>query len=275
MAKKKYFQSDVTVQRWIKEGRGAGRGHDYKPWLTVRDVPSRGLSHRVFGHRSQRIHHLLSKLELAVFLILEWQPTTLDIREQFPLQLDATLELAKQHGIAHPPKTGEAQVMTSDFLVDTSHPKIPKFVIQAKYAEELAKPRVIEKLELERRYWQQKGIPWFLVTERDISSTAFRNIECLYPAQRDEIDLSDLIQRIKFYSHYFSEQPNATIVDIAKSFDIAYSQHAGESLREIYQLMAHRFILFDLHKPIQKLTPADLLFANTESMETIQHVQNQ
>ncbi len=38
MAKKKYSPSEATFQRWIKEGCGAGKGRDYKPWLTVRDL---------------------------------------------------------------------------------------------------------------------------------------------------------------------------------------------------------------------------------------------
>jgi hypothetical protein len=71
MARKNYSPSEATFQRWLKEGRGSGRGSTYKPWLTVRDLPSQGRSHRVFGHKSQRTHHLFSDLELAVFLILE------------------------------------------------------------------------------------------------------------------------------------------------------------------------------------------------------------
>ena len=71
MAKKQYDNSEAKNRRWIKEGRGSGRGSEYKPWLTVRDLPSKGRSHRIFGHKSQRTHHLLSDLELAVFLSLE------------------------------------------------------------------------------------------------------------------------------------------------------------------------------------------------------------
>ncbi|MFH1882322.1 MAG: heteromeric transposase endonuclease subunit TnsA, partial [Planctomycetota bacterium] len=70
---KRYSNSEVTFQRWLKEGRGEGRRNEYKPWLTVRDLPSQGRSHRVFGHKSLRTHHLFSDLELAVFLLLEWQ----------------------------------------------------------------------------------------------------------------------------------------------------------------------------------------------------------
>ena len=77
----------------LKKG-GSGRGADYSPWITVRDLGSRGRSHRVYGHTTQRTHHLLSDIELAVFLIVEWQESTADIREQFPLRFEETKALA-------------------------------------------------------------------------------------------------------------------------------------------------------------------------------------
>jgi len=274
MAKKKYSHTDVTFQRWIKEGRGAGRGRDYKPWLTVRDLPSLGRSHRIFGHKSQRTHHLFSDLELAVFLLLEWQTTTLEIREQFPLQRELTIEIAEQCGIPHPSVAGVTQYMSSDFLVTASQAEFPKFAIQAKRSEDLVKPRVIEKLELERQYWQRKNTPWFLITEKEIPSAVFQNIEWLYPAQRGEIATSDLIHRLSIYNHHFAERPDSTIINIAKSLDVAYALPVGESLREIRQLLAHRFFIFDLYKPFRKLPPADLVPLDTATMEVLQHVQN-
>ncbi len=91
---------ELKIQKWIKEGRGQGFGNNYKPWITIRDVSSEGRSHRVFGHKSQRTHHLLSDLELSTFLLLEWHSTTIDIREQYPLDLEQTLEIAKTIGMA-------------------------------------------------------------------------------------------------------------------------------------------------------------------------------
>jgi hypothetical protein len=129
MARKNYSPSEATFQKWLKEGRGAGRGSAYKPWLTVRDIPSQGRSHRVFGHKSQRTHHLFSDLELAIFLILGWQPDVLEIREQFPLQRNQTMELAGIHGISHPSIRSVPQYMSSDFLINTSRPDIPKFAL--------------------------------------------------------------------------------------------------------------------------------------------------
>lgn len=32
--------SKAKNAKWIKEGRGSGQHSDYKPWITVRDLPS-------------------------------------------------------------------------------------------------------------------------------------------------------------------------------------------------------------------------------------------
>ncbi len=40
MAKRKRTLTDKLIEKRIKEGRGQGIGADYKPWLTVQDVPS-------------------------------------------------------------------------------------------------------------------------------------------------------------------------------------------------------------------------------------------
>lgn len=82
--------------KWLKKGRGKGELADYKPWTKISDISSSGRSHRVFGHKTKRTHHLLSDLELATFLFLEWSPTVLDIREQCPLKYDDTLTIVEE-----------------------------------------------------------------------------------------------------------------------------------------------------------------------------------
>lgn len=91
-AKKRYWNTEAKNARWIKQGHGQGLGSEYKPWL----VPSEGRSHRVFGHLTQRTHHLLSDIELATFLLLQWRDSTLDIREQFPLDITKLIWLHSQ-----------------------------------------------------------------------------------------------------------------------------------------------------------------------------------
>src|SRR5690349_4522054 len=73
---------EEAIQKLIREGRGQKELADYQPWLTVREVPSRGLSTRSKGWKTGRVHHVLSKLEKKYFYILEWSKIVVDIREQ-------------------------------------------------------------------------------------------------------------------------------------------------------------------------------------------------
>ena len=88
----RFFTQEQISER-IKSGHGQGMGKDYQPWLTIQNVPSRGVSHRIYSHKTQRVHHLLSNLELYVFLILDWSNSVQDIREQFPLNVNGYLNL--------------------------------------------------------------------------------------------------------------------------------------------------------------------------------------
>jgi hypothetical protein len=275
MAAKKYFNTEVKNAKWIKEGRGAGHGDNYLPWLTVRDLASRGRSQRVFGHKSLRTHHLLSDLELAVFLILEWRTTTTDIREQFPLRFEDTLSLAKKAGIKHPQVQGINQIMSSDFLVNTSDSSRPKFALQAKYAKDLQDARTVEKLELERRYWQSKSVPWQIVTEKEISPIVFQNINWLFPAQRDVVDDKQLVERIDFYQHMMKENSDLKVIDVTRKLDMAYNMEMGESLLELRQLMAKRYFKFDIFIPFKKLKAIDLTIGDVKLIQEVRRVSNQ
>ncbi|EQC3367396.1 TnsA endonuclease C-terminal domain-containing protein [Vibrio cholerae] len=276
MAKSKYAPSETKYKRWIKEGRGNGCGSDYLPWITVRDVPSDGRSHRVFGHKSQRTHHLLSDLELAVFLTLEWNSQTTDIREQFPLRREETLDIALDSGIKHPAEAGVKTYMSSDFLVDGLDCQLPQYVIQAKYTDFLNDPRVIEKLEIERRYWLLKKVPWFLVSENDISPPLVQNISWIYPAEQDEIDDEVLLDRTAYYSDLFQKNPNKTVTDICKLTDRIYNQTDGSSIYEIRQLLANRCFYFDmLSQPFHLLKGKDFIAENMGNLIGARHVSNQ
>jgi hypothetical protein len=275
MASRKYGNSDAKNKKWIKEGRGSGQNQDYKPWITVRDLPSDGRVHRIFGHKSQRTHHLLSDLELAVFLLLEWHQDVIQIREQFPLEIETTSQIAKDAGIVHPSQSGVKQYMSSDFLVNSHDKQQPKFALQAKYAEALDDARTAEKLELERRYWQLKEVPWYLITEQDIPETIIKNIKWLYPAQRDEVDIELLFQHIEYYDHHFSNNPNKNIIDICKSLDIAYELEIGESLAEVRHLLAKRCFTFDIFILAPKLKAHQLKKGTAKLLQEAYSVSNQ
>ena len=64
MAKRNRAITAAKIENMIKEGRGQGHGSEYRLWLTIRDVPSQGLSTRFPGWKTGRVHHFLSQLEL-------------------------------------------------------------------------------------------------------------------------------------------------------------------------------------------------------------------
>lgn len=71
MARSRYGFDEAKIARFHKEMRGTGEGAAYQPWLTVKDVPSSGRSHRLRGLKTGRVHHLLSDIERDLFYVLD------------------------------------------------------------------------------------------------------------------------------------------------------------------------------------------------------------
>ncbi|TMX09886.1 heteromeric transposase endonuclease subunit TnsA [Aeromonas salmonicida subsp. achromogenes] len=262
MAKSKYVLTEKQITKRIKEGRGAGRLSHYRPWLYVNEVPSEGRSQRFFSHLTGRIHHVLSDLEFAVFLLLDHNSAITDIREQFPLNREDTLNISKEGQLWHPSQGGVNLVMSSDFLVNSSFKTQSKFAIQAKYSNALKDPRTVEKLEIERRYWQLKKIPWFLVTEKEIDKVVVSNIDWLHGVKGyfDEIITDDLMLLFQNMKAYFEHYPNRKVIDICKEYDKAYGQELGDSLFDLRLMCASRLITFDIRYPFHSLRAGDLAF---------------
>lgn len=178
-------------ERRRRAGYGEGKGRSYVPWLTVRSFGSKGMSHRVPSVTAGRMHHLLSNGEYGCFLLLDWSPLTVDIREQFPLHpVEETREIAEALGYAHPRRHRKVKgewiledgVMTSDFRVEfVDGAGVAEVVISVKPLKDLSNERVLEKLELERRYWARRGVPWFLVTEEELPKDLIANLSFLAP----------------------------------------------------------------------------------------------
>lgn len=247
------------IDKRLREGRGLGNGLEYKPFIYTRDVSSLGRSHRLPGSKCPRLHHLLSDLELAVFLMLDWSPKVLDIREQFPMRVDDTVRISMELGIPHASFKGTPQVLSSDFLVDFDNPDMPMMAFQAKYSTDLRKPETIERLMLEKRYWEEKGIPWKLVSEKELSRPVQTNIQWLYPANAEKDVPSDELHHYQsLFVKEFEHSPNMLLTTISQRLDMAYDLQAGLALYWLRQLLARRVFMFDINLSYRKLTPADI-----------------
>lgn len=180
------FSSQQDIERHIANGFGSGAGASYVPWLRVQDVPSRGRSHKIHGVKIDRLHHFLSDLERAYFLVCEFSEDVVDIREQYPLLPQQSVQaVANSIGVRYPryPKTTVPYVMTTDFLLTVKESSgdyrtVARTVKYQSDFEGKGSKSTIEKLSIERRYWLNQGVDWSIVTEEFFYTRSRKELGC-------------------------------------------------------------------------------------------------
>lgn len=255
-------KAEKKIASRLAKGAGLGSGRAYKPYLTVRDVNSLGRYNRSPSVTVGRVHQLLSDLEYHVLLMLDWDSQVIDIREQFPVPLEESQAIAREMGIAHLSYQGVDEILTTDFLVDLNFQgKIVRRAISAKYVKDLSEPRVLEKLELERRYWVSKGIQFNLVTELEIPQTLQKNVKWFHPYM-NHYDLDTREQQQEYFRillaaiHQF---PSQKITAITTRLDDEYNVEPGTHLSLLRQFLAQRAFYFDIETlTIKELKAKDL-----------------
>ena len=254
MSKRSRTWNEAKYRKYLTEGRGQGTLADYKPWVQIQDFPSKGIVSRVKGRKTGRVHHLMSNLELWFFYLLEWSEITLDIREQYPLDdIAEAISVAEEAGIRYPYDnfSGFPYVMTSDFMITVNGGLTARAV---KPTSELAKRRVREKLEIERRYWERRGISWKLVTEKEIPRTKVRNIEWLCSGRSAYEVIADEHKRSKCAA-FFLEQYEAgktPAVMIFRNLEKAFDLEEGSGLAVFKMLIHEKRIAINLNEDINR-----------------------
>ena len=252
MSKRRCVWNQSTYEKYVREGRGCGSGADYKPWIRIQDFASHGVVSRVKGRTTGRVHHLMSNNELAYFYALDWSDDVTDIREQYPLMdLDCAVSLAAQAGIKYPTDqmSGFPYVMTCDFMITTQTGLKARTV---KMTAELENPRVLEKLEIERRYWSAQGIDWRIVTEREISRQRAKNIEWLYTA--DGFNISGYgeyeLERIRRVLLNLLKVDEYSIIEATRIIENEFLLFPGAGLQIFKKLVLDKMIDIDLNRAI-------------------------
>jgi hypothetical protein len=258
----RYDQNAKVYQKWTKEGRGQGEGVHYKPWLHVYNVPSSGRSNRVWSFTTNRVVHCMSDLEFSTFLILDWSQHIIDIREQYPLVSESTRRIADSLGFRHPAVRGEHIVMTSDFFVSVSNAKTPYIATQVKPFSELKKPRVREKLAIEKAYWEYLGIPFEIVTEKSLEPVVIANIKWLMPFRPSKDSFLMSTDSILLWQYMVAENPNMRLIELAKDIDKQLKQALGTSLQQIRQILAQRKAKFDMKIPFFDVVASQVSFVD-------------
>jgi hypothetical protein len=186
----RYVFDEARVQRFLGEERGKGTGPSYRPWLQIQDVPSTGRSHRPYGIKSRRVHHLLSDGEWKCFLKFEGNPLVVELREQFPMDRLETYRAAHLLGLPHPRTLdGTPYVMTVDFVVTETAPTGVRLVPYTfKYDPETLTPREQQLMSITRAFWAHHGMELQLIDQGFFEETFNIN----YDSVRAYHDISNL-----------------------------------------------------------------------------------
>lgn len=269
MAKRRYDFDEPKIQRYLAEGRGAGQLASYQPWLTVHDVPSSGRVSRIQGWHTGRIHHLLSDGETGLFLMLDWEDSVADIREQFPLDRDVTRQIAVEIGVPHPRDnhTQTDLVMTTDFLVDVViDGKTHLLARTFKRVEDLDDERTIAKFEIERRYWTRKGVDWGIVTDAELSAERIQNLHWLHSMR--SLDGTQVPydgywdDRIDTFCTHLAAAGEMSIKGYCRWLEQTLGFQSGEGLTVIRYLLANKRLFMNLDRkfdPLDKMTSLELV----------------
>lgn len=270
MANSSRVNWEQRIVQYRAAKRGEGVGINYRPWLTIQDVPSHGLVSREKGLITGRVHHVMSNHELAYLHYLEWSTRVMDIREQFPLfEREDTMRIAESYGFKHSRYPGNKVniVMTTDFLVTVTQPSgsSADYARTVKPARELQSRRTLEKLEIERRFWLEKETNWKIVTERDIPKTFADNVKAIrgYRDIRDRVDITE--QRIQDIVLWLTEQVRTTtspLLDIVNQGDNHFSVSTGTCVTVVLHLLANRRWTTDMNVPFKLKDPIILLNIN-------------
>lgn len=253
MEKKK---NNAKYERYIKEGRGQNELENYIPWLKISDFSSMGRATRIHGLKTKRIHHLHSDNQLRAFLLFEWSDKVVDIRESYPL-LDLMEVIDKKNDLRldkfRDKKSGEQYVLTTNFLLTLKDQRgnISYAARTIKNASDLNKKIVLDKLEIERRYWLAKGIDWKIITNKEQNRQYCKNIEwireTLIEGASDNLYMEALGEKL---ISTFMKGNNKKAKNIMKEFEDANKLDKGMGLYIFRHLIGTKKILVDMREKI-------------------------
>lgn len=213
------------------------------------------------------MHEFMSDNELRYFYLLDWADNVIDIREQYPLlDIDRATSIAEELDIDYPTdkKSGTPFILTTDFFITVNMDGKEKHIARTiKPSEELNKSRVIEKYEIERKYWRSFDIDWGIVTEKDIPVEFSKNIEWVHSCLtlEDNLDLQkkdafNLAEILKVKLH----EVDIPIRELTTLMDKELKLTMGTSLFLFKYLIAKKDIKLDLNKRIDlNQSPSEVL----------------
>jgi hypothetical protein len=272
--------------RLVEDGYGQGHGDAYKPFLQVR---RRNVSNRsnqsygawLFGYT--REFHYFARGERLIALLLVWLGAK-DVREQFPLwpmphlhpvigapgsenlvlsEAPGLMDLAEAAGIAHGMNPGSEvpYIATIDLMCTAYLNRIPFLIAVSCKPRQLiddadAASRMLERLELERRYLKAVKVRYHVADKETYSRHLYANLCWLMPdgvISQAACRTSELLR----FRDLLREQVYDTPIDRAIA-DAARSARLPAAIaNSAFRFLAwHQEIDIDIAHPIPMTLPA-------------------
>jgi hypothetical protein len=219
-----------------QQGRGIGEGKDYKPYIKSREINSAGTCSNVTDWKTGRQMQLLSQIEYSIYMQQRWRDDVMDIRERFPLDMVymsnilsmINHELKEQgHNVIAAICYEDKEPMTTDLLLtlENGHYEAISIVPNRNKLSQ----RDIEKIWLEKKYWNSKGIEFRLMDKTDINQTLVKNLR-LITEYYDKTKVYDEISAIK---HLIATK--TLIIDLEKEI-LDFTKYRELLRKEGYEL---------------------------------------
>ncbi|MBV6716560.1 TnsA endonuclease N-terminal domain-containing protein [Paenibacillus chitinolyticus] len=202
----------------------------------------------------------MSNFERAYFYMVDWSDRISDIREQYPcLPLERTIEIAAELGIEHPkdPHTKEPIVITTDFMLSIGNDS--QYARTLKHSGDLS-IRTVEKLSIEQRYYNEQGIDWKVVTDREIPQAFVQNVEWLHRSKFLEFAPAEINENLigilapKLLVEILKQ--NRPLSTITIEFDEKTGLPTGSSMFIVQHMLANKNWVVDMYK---KINPSEII----------------
>jgi hypothetical protein len=211
-----------------------------------------------------------------MFLAMERLTNVVDLLDQYPLPIGETLSIASELNIVHPYAYRErhkhggrlpAKTMTTDLVLvlrQTTGKQILapfSFKYESSLMGDSAKKRsrTLQKLKLEKTFWERQGLALNIVTEKHFSQTESYNLKFLRQCYNhpELLDVTDDFKEIFVmqFERSQKEAPDATLRQILEKLaqDLNISVHHSQTL---FQSAVYEYALpADIHTPIELYRP--------------------
>ncbi|MDY4544289.1 MAG: TnsA endonuclease C-terminal domain-containing protein [Bacilli bacterium] len=231
--------------------------------LKVTTFSSKGRATRIFSYKTNRIHHLQSDNQLNVFLLLEWNDNVINIEENVELNdLEENLDNIEELRLDKftDKETGKIYQLHTNFLITIldENDEEEQIALSVKSVSELERNIVIEKMEIEKRYWKSKGIKFFVITNKEIDKQVINNIKWSREAgageatkRKGDKQTFKENQKLEELLYYFLQKNKNEILNKAlKLFDFEKGLKEGTALYLFRYLIWNKEISIDMKSKI-------------------------